>query len=111
MGKEDEQFIENEIEMDLKHMKRCSTSFNIAETVNCPLYCLLLEIEPQIFPAFLAVRCGDVLSFGQKDTSRNYEWSFQIIFLRGSSLSSTLFLFNRGGAHEPASILLMRITF
>lgn len=57
MGKGDEQFIKNEIEIYLKRMKRCSTSFSIAKTSNCPP-CLLLVIEPQVFPTFLAAGCA-----------------------------------------------------
>lgn len=66
MGKEDKQFIENEIEMDLKHVKGCSISLSIAETVNCPILCLLLVTESQVFPAFHAARCGQVTKFGSE---------------------------------------------
>ena len=34
MGKEDKQFIENEIEMDLKHVKGCSISLVITVQIN-----------------------------------------------------------------------------
>ena len=60
MGKEDKHFIENEIEMDLKHVKEGSVSFSIAETANCPVLCLLLVTESQVLPAFHAARCGQV---------------------------------------------------
>ena len=52
--------------MDLKHVKGCSISFSIAETVNCPILCLLLVTEPQVFPAFHAARCGQVTKFGSE---------------------------------------------
>lgn len=63
MGKEDKQCIENEIEMDLKHVKGGSISFSIAETANCPILCLLWVIESQVLPAFHAARHGHVTKF------------------------------------------------
>ena len=107
MGKEDKQFIENEIEMDLKHVKGCSISFSIAETANCPILCLLLVTEPQVFPAFHAARCGQVLVreiqieiiYG---ASRFYFYKESVCF------QHSLLLFNRCGVYELASISMTR---